>query len=116
MGGRELRCRPVPAGNSVGAATAFPLCGMLIAKLGWEYAFYVPGMLGITWCFLWWVLAFDSPAEHPRISRKELEMIQREVQPHLARKQVRYVRPQLPTFLNPCSSPTLFLLLRLKEP
>ncbi|XP_063229145.1 sialin-like [Bacillus rossius redtenbacheri] len=74
-------------GNSVGAAATFPLCGVLIAHLGWEYAFYVPGAVGLLWSLLWWLLVFDSPAQHPRISPRERRMIEAAVNPHLARKQ-----------------------------
>lgn len=42
--------------------------GMLASTYGWEWAFYVPGMLGFSWCLIWTFLCFDSPESHPRIS------------------------------------------------
>nr|CAD7418501.1 unnamed protein product [Timema cristinae] len=91
---------PFKSRNSVGTAVTFPLCGLLIDRLGWEYAFYVPGALGAVWCLLWWELVFDSPASHPRISREEKEMIEREVGTHLARKQVIRGSPGIRTELT----------------
>lgn len=76
------------AGNSVGTAVTYPLCGVLIARLGWSSAFYVPGAIGLLWCVCWWLLVFDSPDKHPRISEHEKTYIRTAVAPTLAAKQV----------------------------
>ncbi|KAJ8979410.1 hypothetical protein NQ317_015842 [Molorchus minor] len=57
--------------SSLGAALTLPVCGFLISTLGWESVFYVTGVIGLVWSILWYVLVFDSPAQHPRISREE---------------------------------------------
>lgn len=57
--------------SSLGAALTMPLCGFLISTLGWESVFYVTGVIGIGWSVLWFLLVFDSPAQHPRISEEE---------------------------------------------
>ncbi|XP_059475931.1 sialin-like [Neocloeon triangulifer] len=66
-------------GNAVGTAVTYPLCGILIDAFGWESAFYVPALICISWCVWWWFCAFDSPAQHPRISPKELAFLQKNV-------------------------------------
>ncbi|XP_065341145.1 sialin-like [Cloeon dipterum] len=66
-------------GNAVGTAVTYPLCGILIDTYGWESAFYVPAFICIAWCVWWWLCAFDSPKQHPRISQEELEYLQKNV-------------------------------------
>lgn len=48
-----------------------PMCGYLIASLGWESVFYVTGVIGLIWSVAWFLLVFDSPSQHPRISHEE---------------------------------------------
>lgn len=67
------------SGNSVGVAVTFPLCGILIDAFGWEMAFYVPALICLLWCVWWWYCAFDNPAQHPRISREELQYLKQNV-------------------------------------
>jgi len=53
-----------------------PICGFLIASLGWESVFYVTGAIGIIWSIAWFLLVFDSPSQHPRISAEERRYIE----------------------------------------
>ncbi|XP_053986969.1 putative inorganic phosphate cotransporter isoform X1 [Hylaeus volcanicus] len=62
--------------SSLGAAITMPICGFLIASLGWESVFYVTGVIGLAWSAAWIFLVFDSPAQHPRISDKERRYIE----------------------------------------
>jgi ACS family sodium-dependent inorganic phosphate cotransporter len=57
--------------SALGAALTLPVCGYLISVFGWESVFYVTGAVGIVWSILWFVLVFDSPAQHPRITPEE---------------------------------------------
>jgi len=41
----------------------------------------VAGTVGIVWCILWFILAYNTPAEHPRISPAELDYIVSNVEP-----------------------------------
>ncbi|XP_065339063.1 sialin-like [Cloeon dipterum] len=66
-------------GNAVGVALTFPLCGILIEAFGWEWAFHVPAFICLLWCVAWWYCVFDSPAQHPRISRQELNYLEQHV-------------------------------------
>lgn len=62
-------------GFSIGIGVTYPLCGFLIAHLGWKSVFYTTGSIGVVWCFIWYLLAFDSPELHPRISLSEQQYI-----------------------------------------
>ncbi|XP_018334292.1 sialin isoform X2 [Agrilus planipennis] len=62
-------------GFSIGIGITYPLCGFVIGKFGWRYVFYTTGSIGIAWCVFWYLLAFDSPESHPRISLSEQRYI-----------------------------------------
>uniref|UniRef100_A0A336JZS7 CSON009539 protein n=1 Tax=Culicoides sonorensis TaxID=179676 RepID=A0A336JZS7_CULSO len=62
-------------GFSIGIGLTYPICGFIIAHFGWRYVFYFTGGVGMIWCVIWYFLAFNSPAEHPRISEQEREYI-----------------------------------------
>ncbi|XP_078045525.1 putative inorganic phosphate cotransporter [Augochlora pura] len=62
--------------SSLGAAITMPICGFLIASFGWESVFYVTGVIGLIWSVAWFLLVFDSPAQHPRISDEERRYIE----------------------------------------
>ncbi|XP_055857855.1 sialin [Episyrphus balteatus] len=63
-------------GFSIGIGLTYPLCGFIIDHFGWPYVFYTTGSLAMLWCIMWYLLAFNSPKEHPRISPSELEYIE----------------------------------------
>lgn len=63
-------------GFSIGIGLTYPLCGFIIDRFGWPYVFYTTGSLAMLWCIMWYLLAFNSPKEHPRISPSELEYIE----------------------------------------
>ncbi|MPC54445.1 putative inorganic phosphate cotransporter [Portunus trituberculatus] len=66
--------------TAMSAWLTFMLCGFIISAWGWPAAFYVTGLLSIMWCFLWFTFMYNSPEEHPRISKAELEYIETAVQ------------------------------------
>jgi hypothetical protein len=35
----------------------------------------VTGVVGVIWFIAWWLLVYDSPSKHPRISEKEKNYI-----------------------------------------
>jgi len=37
--------------------------------------FYVPAVLSFTWALLWSFCVYDTPAEHPRITKEELRLL-----------------------------------------
>ena len=42
---------------------------------GWPSIFYMSGGISILFCFIWSLMVFDSPNQHPRISQREREFI-----------------------------------------
>ncbi|XP_075980302.1 sialin-like [Anticarsia gemmatalis] len=62
-------------GGAIGTVVTWSLTGPLIENFGWDYAFYVPGAIGVVWCLLWLYLVHDSPVLHPRISETEKKYI-----------------------------------------
>ncbi|XP_076287777.1 sialin [Lasioglossum baleicum] len=74
-------------GFSFGIGITYPLCGFIIAHFGWRVVFYTTGTVGIFWCLFWYFFAFDTPADHPRISQQELRYIQESVGDQVHRTQ-----------------------------
>src|ERR1700730_13911761 len=62
------------SGSNIGAMLA-PLIGAMgVALAGVQAAFYVAGAVGLVWV-VFWLMAYRSPAEHPRVSPSELAYI-----------------------------------------
>ena len=59
-------------GTNFGTMITFPLCGVIVANMGWEAAFYVIGAISMVWFVFWMLLVFDGPECHPRIEPEEL--------------------------------------------
>jgi MFS family permease len=67
------------AGSLVGTTVSLPAAGRMVegdAKTnpltgGWQAVFYLFGLLGIIWAFLWFFLAASSPETHPFIGAQE---------------------------------------------
>ena len=75
------RSRAVGFSNSgipLGTVFALVLTPYIVAALGWEWAFYLFGGLGVLWFALWQPNVTSDPAHHPRISPEELARIQAE--------------------------------------
>jgi ACS family hexuronate transporter-like MFS transporter len=62
------------SGSSIGGAVAPFLVFWVYFRWGWRPAFLVPGMLGFVWLLIW-RRVYYLPADHPRISSTEREMI-----------------------------------------
>jgi MFS transporter, ACS family, hexuronate transporter len=62
------------SGSSIGGAIAPFLILPIYLRWGWRVAFVIPGLLGFFWLIVW-RRAYYLPAEHPRISAAEQEMI-----------------------------------------
>ena len=59
----------------LGNAITPPLVAALIGLVTWRGSFFVLGALSLTWTFVWALYFRDSPAEHPSITREELEKL-----------------------------------------
>jgi ACS family glucarate transporter-like MFS transporter len=53
-----------------------PIMGWLTTYMGWPYAFYFMGLVGIIVSLIWLIVVY-SPDRHPRISREEVGYIER---------------------------------------
>lgn len=60
----------------LGTVFALLLTPVIVLTLGWEWAFYLFGAVGVIWYVLWQRLAATNPEEHPRVSPEELAVIQ----------------------------------------
>lgn len=63
------------SGSRFGAALAMPGIAWLIHSIGWKASFAVLMGVGFLWAFLWWRCFRDEPADHPSLSKQELEHI-----------------------------------------
>src|SRR6266581_2324051 len=64
------------AGVGVGAGLSPPLITYIMVHYGWRSSFWVCAIIGFAVGGVWLLTARDTPAEHPRVSLKELEIIQ----------------------------------------
>lgn len=74
----EQRAKAVAFTNSgipIGTVFALVVTPIIVLQLGWEWAFYLFGMVGILWIFAWQKWVTTLPEQHPTISADELEHI-----------------------------------------
>jgi sugar phosphate permease len=58
-----------------GAAIAPPVIVLIIATLGWRWAFYLCGLVGVVWAIAWYALYRNTPEEHTIVNTAEIEHI-----------------------------------------
>jgi MFS transporter, ACS family, glucarate transporter len=63
------------SGSRLGAAFALPILSVIIAKWGWQFSFYLFGIIGVIFAILWYVLFRNKPEDHPFISQQEKDYI-----------------------------------------
>lgn len=66
-------------GSSVGTAVTYFICGFIIDYLSWEYVFYITGFIGLIWYVCWCFFVYETPAEHPWISKEEHSYITKSI-------------------------------------
>lgn len=64
------------AGVGAGAGFAPPLVTYIIIRHGWRTSFWVCAVIGFVAGTIWYLLARDTPGEHPNISAVELAQIE----------------------------------------
>jgi len=62
------------SGASVGAIIAPFLVPFIAINLGWRWAFILTGLFGFVW-WVFWIIMYRSPQDHPRVSKTELAYI-----------------------------------------
>ena len=73
------RARAVGVTNSalfLGTVFALVVTPIIVIQLGWEWSFYLFGLVGFIWYFFWVKFATSSPKDHPTISKDELTLIE----------------------------------------
>lgn len=68
----------VIAGIPLGTITALVVTPLIVVRLGWEWAFYLFGALGVFWYASWHYWAAPRPELHRSVAPQELELIQRD--------------------------------------
>jgi sugar phosphate permease len=58
-----------------GAAVAPPIITAIIATLGWRWAFYICGAVGVLWSVAWFIGYRNLPEQHGLVNPAELEHI-----------------------------------------
>ncbi len=62
-------------GLTLGAAVTAPLVAWLMEKFGWRESFLVTAPMAFLIAGIWWWYARDNPADHPGVSKQELDLI-----------------------------------------
>jgi MFS transporter, ACS family, glucarate transporter len=65
------------AGVGVGSGTTPFLITYIVTHLGWRWSFWISAAVGFLAGLIWYLIARDSPEEHPWVSSPELALIQR---------------------------------------
>ena len=60
----------------LGLVGGMPLVGWLIDMYGWREMFFISGVLSLVGALAWWLVVYDYPKDHPRISALERTAIE----------------------------------------
>jgi ACS family glucarate transporter-like MFS transporter len=63
------------AGVGAGAGVTPPLITYILLNYGWRWSFWISAFIGLAAGLVWYLLARDSPAEHPWASAEETRQI-----------------------------------------
>ena len=64
------------AGVGAGAGVTPPLIVYVMQHYGWRWSFVVSAIIGLLAGLVWYIISRDRPAQHPRISKAELDYIE----------------------------------------
>ncbi|MEE2782778.1 MAG: ACS family MFS transporter [Pseudomonadota bacterium] len=65
------------SGIPIGTVFALIVTPLIVEHLGWEWAFYLFGLVGVIWFIAWQRMVTTTPQEHPRISAEEKSFLAR---------------------------------------
>ena len=63
------------SGIPIGTVFALVVTPIIVSELGWEWAFYLFGLVGVVWYAAWHLVVTNTPAENPRIAAAEMQFI-----------------------------------------
>jgi ACS family glucarate transporter-like MFS transporter len=72
------------AGVGAGSGLTPPVLSWLIRNHGWRAAFWFSAIVGFIVGIVWWVIARDTPEEHPAVQAAELQEIREGLNYHAA--------------------------------
>lgn len=75
-------------GGTFGTMITWPICGVIIENMGWDWSFYMVGIFVVIVCAAWFVFVAESPAQHSTISIKERELIEKSLGDTVSTKKV----------------------------
>jgi MFS transporter, ACS family, glucarate transporter len=64
------------AGVGAGSAITPPLITYILVHWGWRWSFYASALIGLAAGAIWYLIARDSPRQHPWIGKRELAHIE----------------------------------------
>lgn len=64
------------AGQDLGTVLALGVSPQLVDNCGWRYSYVMFGSLSVIWIGCFYTMGYNSPAESPRVSLQELQLIQ----------------------------------------
>lgn len=62
-------------GIPIGIAITMVAASWLLSSFGWKTLFISFACLGPVWCLFWWKFGKNTPAQHPKISKEEMDYI-----------------------------------------
>jgi ACS family hexuronate transporter-like MFS transporter len=72
------------SGTNIGAIIAPLSVPFIVVEWGWKWAFIITSSFGFVWLILWLVM-YDIPARHKKLSQRELEHINSDVDEPIAK-------------------------------
>jgi ACS family sodium-dependent inorganic phosphate cotransporter len=69
------------SGIPLGTVFALVVTPIIVQKLGWEWAFYLFGAVGVVWFVFWQQMVTSTPATHPLVTEQEMEQIHGDARP-----------------------------------
>jgi ACS family glucarate transporter-like MFS transporter len=72
------------AGVGAGSGLTPPMLAWLISHHGWRAAFWFSAIVGFIVGIVWWLIARDTPEEHPAVQPAELQEIRKSLKFHAA--------------------------------
>jgi ACS family glucarate transporter-like MFS transporter len=88
------------AGVGAGAGVTPPLVTFILMNWGWRWSFYVSALIGLAAGAIWYLIARDRPAQHPRVSKSEAALIEAGLPPSSKGMEARAALPFKVIFRN----------------
>lgn len=79
--------------NGIGTVIDWSMSGFIIENIGWHYGFYVVVIILAVFAVVWYLIVYDSPGSHPRISTTERDFIVGKLQKTATKEKVILVGP-----------------------